>query len=238
MAGEPELLSGDEPLEEHVRRHRYDRTIMLADGVFAIAITLLALELRPPEHWDGDLSHLLAATWRSLFAYIFGFAIVGAFWVAHRGLFARIRRVDGPLTFLALLQLCLIAMTPAVAALVGEAGPGKSLTVYFMLIVGLGGCQALIWAYAAFVGDLVDSGVDGRERRLTQLRLAVPPLLFLALLAAQLAGRYEGAALPIAIAALAALAFVRRLGRRAPPPPPDPLGDEGRPQGEAPLKLE
>jgi uncharacterized membrane protein len=227
MAGEPELLSGDEPLEEHVRRHAYDRTIMLADGVFAIAITLLALELRPPDHWDGDLAHLLDATWRSLFAYLFGFAIVGAFWVAHRGLFARIRRVDGPLTFLALVQLCLIALTPAVAALVGKAGPGKSLTVYFMLIVAIGGNQALLWAYAAFVGNLVDAGMDARERRLMQVQLVLPPLLFLALLAAKLAGRYENAAVPIALAAIAALAFVRRLRRRAAAgapaaPPEDP----------------
>jgi uncharacterized membrane protein len=221
MAGEPELLSGDEPLAEHIARHRYDRTIMLADGVFAIAITLLALELRPPDHWDGELAHLLAAIWRSLFAYLFGFAIVGAFWVAHRGLFARIRRVDGPLTFLALVQLCLIAMTPAVAALVGKAGPGKSLTVYFMLIVALGGCQALLWAHAAFVGNLVDVGVDARERRLMLTQLALPPLLFLALLVAQLAGRYESAALPIVIVAIAALAFVRRLRRKAAAAPPE-----------------
>jgi uncharacterized membrane protein len=213
MAGEPELLSGDEPLAEHIRRHAYDRTIMLADGVFAIAITLLALELRPPEHWDGELAHLLAAIGRPLFAYLFGFAIVGAFWVAHRGLFARIRRVDGPLTFLGLLQLCLIAMTPAVAALVGKAGPGKSLTVYFMLIVAIGGCQALLWAYAAFIGNLVDTGLDPRERRLMLIRLATPVLMFLALLLAQLAGFYQSAALPIVVAALAALALIRRLRR-------------------------
>ena len=123
--------------------------------------------------------------------------------------------MDGPLTFLALLQLCLIAMTPAVAALVGEAGPGKSLTVYFMLIVALGGCQALLWAYAAFVGHLVDSGVGARERRLMLLQLAVPPLLFLALLVAQLAGLYENAAVPIAFAGIAALAMVRRVRRKA-----------------------
>lgn len=214
MAGEPELLSGDEPLEEHVRRHAYDRTIMLADGVFAIAITLLALELRPPEHWDGQLAHLLAAISRPLFAYLFGFAIVGGFWVAHRRLFARIRRVDGPLTFLALLQLCLIAMAPAVAALVGEAGPGKSLTVYFILIVALSGSQALLWTYAAFVGGLVDESLDLRERRLILARLAVPAVLFLALLLAQLAGLYDSAVLPIVVAALATLALVRRLRAR------------------------
>jgi TMEM175 potassium channel family protein len=214
MAGEPELLSGDEPLAEHVRRHAYDRTIMLADGVFAIAITLLALELRPPEHWDGEIPHLFAAIWRSLFAYLFGFAIVGAFWVAHRGLFARIRRVDGPLTFLALLQLCLIAITPAMAALVGEAGPGKSLTVYFGLIVAIAVCQTLLWAHAAFVGDLADSTLDLRERRLVLLRLIIPALIFVALLLAQLAGVYESAALPIAVVGLGCLAVFRRLRAR------------------------
>jgi uncharacterized membrane protein len=228
MAGEPELLSGAEPLDEHIRRHRYDRTIMLADGVFAIAITLLALELRPPEHWDGDLSHLLAATWRSLFAYLFGFAIVGAFWVGHRGLFARIRAVDGPLTLIALVQLCLVAITPAVAALVAQAGPARSLKVYFMLIVALGGAQALLWAYAAFVGGLADPGIGRRERNLMQLQLAVPPALFLALLAAELAGRYETAALPVVLAAVAAMAFVRRLRRRA----ADPPGESERPAEE------
>ncbi|MEO7826281.1 MAG: TMEM175 family protein [Allosphingosinicella sp.] len=215
MAGEPELLSGDEPLEEHIRRHRYDRTIMLADGVFAIAITLLALELRPPAHWDGDLSHLLAATWRSLFAYVFGFAIVGAFWVGHRSLFAMIRRVDGPLTFLVLVQLCLIALTPAVAALVGQAGPNRSLKVYFMLIVALGGCQALLWAYAAFVGDLADESLGRSERLQTQLRLSVPPAIFLALLAFELAGGHASTPLPLVFAGLAVAAVTRVLRRRA-----------------------
>jgi uncharacterized membrane protein len=224
MAGEPELLSGDEPLAEHVRRHAYDRTIMLADGVFAIAITLLALELRPPDHWDGELAHLLAAIWRSLFSYLFGFGIVGAFWVAHRALFARIRRVDGPSTFLALLQLCLIAMTPAVAALVGKAGPGKSLTVYFILVVALGGCQTLLWSYAAFAGGLVDASLDRRERLLILARLALPAALFASLLLAQLAGLYESASIPIVIAGLAALAALRRLrGRKA---APGPTGEE------------
>jgi uncharacterized membrane protein len=221
MAGEPELLSGDEPLEEHIRRHRYDRTIMLSDGVFAIAITLLALELKPPEHWDGDLAHLMAAIWRSLFAYLFGFAIVGAFWVGHRSLFARIRRVDGPLTFLVLLQLCMVTLTPPVAALVGEAGPGKSLRVYFMLIVALGGCQALLWVHAAFVGRLVDESLDERARRLIQLRLTVPPILFLALLGAELAMGYNGSMAPFAATAAATIVIMRLLHRRVARPAAD-----------------
>jgi uncharacterized membrane protein len=210
MAGELEQLSGDEPLAEHLRRHAYDRTIMLSDGVFAIAITLLALELRPPEHWDGDLGHLLLATWRSLFAYVFGFTIVGVYWFAHRTLFARIRRVDVPLTVLALVQLCLVAITPAVAALVGHAGPPKAMKVYFLLIAAIGTVQALLWAYAAFVGRLTDPRLTAGEARLIQIQLAVPPLMFMAVFAAAVLGGYDAAVLPVIILGIAAMSLVRR----------------------------
>jgi uncharacterized membrane protein len=215
MAGELEELSRDEPLAEHVRRHAYDRTIMLSDGVFAIAITLLALELRPPEHWDGDLGHLLLATWRSLFAYVFGFAIVGVYWFAHRTLFARIRRVDGPLTVLSLVQLCLVAITPPVAALVGEAGPGKAIKVYFLLIAAIGAVQALLWAYAAFAAHLTDPRLPTGETRLIQIQLAVPPLMFVALFAAEMMGSYESALLPVGIAGIAIMSLIRRRLRAA-----------------------
>jgi uncharacterized membrane protein len=191
------MIVEDEPLVEHIARHDYDRLIMLSDGVFAIAITLLALELKPPPHWDGDLSHLVEATWRSLFAYLFGFAIVGGFWVAHRTLFARIRRVDGRFTLLALVQLCLVAATPAVANLVAMSGPGKATKVYFMLIAAIGLLQSLLWAYAAFVARLADEGIDGRTRRLMQMRFALLPAIALALLIENLAGHPDTAA-PIA----------------------------------------
>jgi uncharacterized membrane protein len=214
VAGEPELLSGNEPLAEHIARHAYDRLIMLCDGVFAIAITLLALELRPPQAWDGDLSHLVAAMGRPLFAYLFGFAVVGAFWIAHRALFARIRRVSGPFTLLALLQLCLIAATPAVAQLVATAGPAKAIKVYFMLIVALGTVQALLWAYAAFVGGLADQSLSGAQKRLLLLQLSIPPAMFLALLIANLAGAYDNAALPVVILGVVAVALLRRRTRK------------------------
>ncbi len=45
MAGEPETLDTDEPLERRRHRHWFDRLIMLSDGVFSIAITLVAFDL-------------------------------------------------------------------------------------------------------------------------------------------------------------------------------------------------
>ncbi|MEO8813045.1 MAG: hypothetical protein ABI376_09065 [Caulobacteraceae bacterium] len=58
MAGEPESLDIDEALERRRRRHWFDRLIMLCEGVFAIAITLMAFDLRGPAAWDGRTASL------------------------------------------------------------------------------------------------------------------------------------------------------------------------------------
>jgi uncharacterized membrane protein len=95
VAGEPETLDSDEPLARKIHRHNYDRLLMLSDGVFAIAITLLVLDLRPPQQWSGSLLDLVRNSWRALFGYVFGFAAVAGFWTAHRALFARSGMLTG-----------------------------------------------------------------------------------------------------------------------------------------------
>jgi hypothetical protein len=127
---EIETLTVDEPLEERVKRHNFDRLLMLSDGVFAIALTLIALELRPPEHWEGGVNALVVQMWRPLFAYSAGFLIIGGFWAVHRRLFARLRTVDPFATLLSLLLLFLIAGVPAVAMLIADHGPSRSMLVY------------------------------------------------------------------------------------------------------------
>ncbi|MEA3002227.1 MAG: potassium channel family protein, partial [Sphingomonadales bacterium] len=109
---EPESLATIEGVDEHVRRHSYDRLIMLSDGIFAIATTLAALDVRIPAHGGGLLA-TLAAGRRSLLVYFLSFAIAGIFWISNRNLFARLRKVDLPFTMLTLAMLCLIALIPA-----------------------------------------------------------------------------------------------------------------------------
>src|SRR3954463_11563689 len=96
-----ESLATIEGLDEHVRRHSYDRLIMLSDGIFAIATTLAALDVRIPAHGPG-LAAMLVAGRRSLLVYALSFAVAGIFWINHRNLFARLRKVDLVLTMLTL----------------------------------------------------------------------------------------------------------------------------------------
>ena len=63
------------------------------------------------------------------------------------------------------------------AALVAEFGPAKALRAYLLLIATIGAVQALLWAYAAFPGRLVDDTIDRRERFLVLVRYLIAPVL-------------------------------------------------------------
>ena len=85
-----------------------NRLEAFSDGVFAIAITLLVLEIKvpPPSTALGaELLHL----WPSYLAYAVSFLAIGAIWINHRAMFKHIVRVDGMLLLLNFLHLMLIA---------------------------------------------------------------------------------------------------------------------------------
>lgn len=214
MAGEPETLDSDEPLDRKVRRHNYDRLLMLSDGVFAIAITLLVLDVRPPQHWNGDLVELVKQSWRPLFGYVFGFLAVGGFWVAHRGMFARIRHIDGPATGLSLALLLLVGLVPAAAALVSEHGPTKGIPAYLLLVAAIAAVQTALWTYAAFIGGLVDQAFPIGDRLIRTVVLLIPFVIFLALFLLGMKSLSTWALLPLFLVGISARLLRRKLAVR------------------------
>jgi uncharacterized membrane protein len=211
MAGEPETLDSDEPLVRKVRRHNYDRLLMLSDGVFAIAITLLVLDVRPPQQWNGDLVELVRQAWRALFGYVFGFLAVGGFWVAHRGMFARIRHIDGPATVLSLALLLFVGLVPAAAALVSEHGPTKGIPAYLLLVATIAAVQATLWIYAAFVGDLVDEALPARDRHIRTVILLIPFVIFILLFVMGMEMLSTWGVVPLVLVAIGARLLRRKL---------------------------
>jgi hypothetical protein len=87
---------GDEQARALVERlHDPARVLALSDGVFAIIITLLVLEVHVPELTQGQsLNEALAEVRPSLIAFVISFVLAGMYWVGHRDLFALIRRTD------------------------------------------------------------------------------------------------------------------------------------------------
>jgi uncharacterized membrane protein len=179
---EPESLAQIEALDEHLRRHSYDRLLMLSDGIFAIAITLAALNVRIPAH-AARLGDLLAGSARSLVAYGLSFLIAGIFWASHRNLFARLRRVDGPLTVLTLAMLSLISLIPAtISGLYVERVDEAGFHLYGLTMFTCGLVNLSMWAYAAARPGLMIDGVSKRDRWIRVGYTAAFPVLFLPVL--------------------------------------------------------
>src|SRR5262245_30065213 len=80
--------------EEGFRRTDTSRVAAFSDGVFAIAITILALEMRTPEHPAGGLFTALLHQWPVYLGYVTSFAYIGVIWLNHHQAFTRIRTVD------------------------------------------------------------------------------------------------------------------------------------------------
>lgn len=88
-----------------------------SDGVFAIAITLLILDLHVPPPASGHLWSALARQWPTYIAFLISFAFIGIMWVNHHRLFNHIRRTDNALMFLNLLLLLGVTFVPFPTAL-------------------------------------------------------------------------------------------------------------------------
>jgi TMEM175 potassium channel family protein len=98
----------DEAAEEGI-----GRILALSDGVFAIAITLLILEISIPAVTDdGGLTKALLGLWPQYLAYVLSFLVIARFWVTHHVAFRPIGRYDAVLVWLNLLLLMFVAFLP------------------------------------------------------------------------------------------------------------------------------
>lgn len=146
-----------------------------SDGVFAIAITLLVLELEVPDAPSGSLSHALAAEWPSYLAYLISFATIGAAWIAHQAITEHVERADAGFLRLNLLVLLAISFVPfptkVVAARIHEeAAERVAVSLYGAVLLASALLMAVLWRYArrrALVReDVDDATVDALSRRL------------------------------------------------------------------------
>lgn len=182
LAGDLDTLDADEPLDRRRRRHWYDRLMMLSDGVFAIAITIMAAEIRLPADLAGDWSGLWSQLAWQLDAYAVSALVIAIFWLAHRRFMAMILTADAPLTVINLLALALIALVPAATRLISIAGGHPAAkAIYGGLVVAIGLCLAALWGYASFVARLVSAEVSRRLRWFFLILILVTPPWFLLL---------------------------------------------------------
>ncbi|MDT3727107.1 TMEM175 family protein [Streptomyces sp. DSM 41972] len=123
----------------------------LSDGVFAIAITLLVLDIHVPQGLDSDGFHqALGDVVPNLGAYAISFAVLAGFWRDHRAIFHRVRLVDADVIGLTVLGLGLAALLPFPTALVSEYGDeSTSVVIYSVAVASLGAVHLALAAVVA-----------------------------------------------------------------------------------------
>jgi uncharacterized membrane protein len=125
------------------------RVEAFSDGVFAIAITLLVLDLKVSG--EGSLLHQLLHAWPRYFAYVVSFLTIGIMWMNHHTILGHVKRVDRPLLVLNLLLLMGIVAIPFPTTLVAEHltdADGKVATVtYGLVMIAISAGFAALWVY-------------------------------------------------------------------------------------------
>lgn len=172
-----------EAQEAHQENLGLERLVFFSDAVIAIAITLLALEIRLPalgeELSNAQLLQSLLALWPRYLGYLISFLVIGEFWLGHHRKFRFIVRYDRSLLLLNLLFLMLIAFIPFPTVVLSEYG-NRTATIFYALTITVAGLLLLaVWSYAAQHNRLLDPDFAPAQRRHEWQRSLVVPLIFL-----------------------------------------------------------
>ena len=150
-----------------------------SDGVFAIAITLLVLELHVPEVEPGErLWPALVKEWPQFGAYLTSFAILGIMWVNHHSMFRQIQRADRGLMFLNLFLLLWTALLPFPTNLFAEylrddtIDANVAAAVYSANLTLAAVAFSLIW-WHVLRNHLVDHDMTPSQQRASVLRYSI-----------------------------------------------------------------
>jgi uncharacterized membrane protein len=182
------------------------RLIAFSDGVFAIAITLLVLGIRPPTNTQ-HLASSLAILWPSYVAYFVSFLLIGQIWANHHAMFDHISTADRTLFLLNTFLLMDAAFLPFVTTILARAfhqGHGQRVAVVFYGAVCVFGTLIfnVIWEYVRREHRLLGPTIDRSTALTVSRRFRLGPILYLA-------GTLMGSLIPVAgVAVFTALIFL------------------------------
>ena len=189
-----------------------------SDAVFAIAITLLALEIRLPElrHHasDADILAALGSLGRILFSFVFSFVLIGVQWVRHHALFRLIRKHDPKLVALNLFGLMMVTLVPLPTVLYGnQISSTVAIAVFYGFHATASAVWAILWIYASSGNRLIAPELSRDMVHYVTLMQCVPPLAMLGGLIAVLIGGPQVAAIGLVAALLLVKLLMARVER-------------------------
>jgi uncharacterized membrane protein len=168
--------------DESDRGIAFERLVFFSDAVFAIAITLLIIEVRLPVLPDSATADQLLDALRSaipsVFAYALSFATIGLYWISHWRRYRFIARVDERVVGLNLVLLGFVAFIPFPTSVIGEHGDLVPAVVLYALAQAAAGIAGTLTWIDVWRRGLTVPGLSDIEARLTALRgFAIPVVM-------------------------------------------------------------
>jgi uncharacterized membrane protein len=163
------------------------RTEAFSDGVFAIAITLLVLDLKVPPPVDASdpsgFAARLLAEWPGYVGYLLSFAMIGIMWANHHNIFRYVRRTDNTFVLLNVFLLLCVSFVPfptAVLAryLVVPHDRAAATAFYAGTLTMNGVAYNLLWRYAAHRNRLLDPAAKPEVVRRITRQFLVGPIMY------------------------------------------------------------
>jgi len=151
----------------------------LSDGVFAIVLTLLVLDIRVPESvLVDDLSTGLSVLAPKVLVYLISFVVIGGAWGAHQRMLGQIKRGDGMLVWFNLFSLLFVSLVPASAALLGQSPKALfPISVFAADVIMIQLSALWLWRHASRHG-LTNSALDERVVAAIGRRLSFSAIIF------------------------------------------------------------
>ncbi len=136
-------------LFENRKQFQLERMILFSDAVFAIAITLLVIEIKVPElHSSDGMGKILREKGGDFFGLLLSFAVIGQFWTTHHRLFGYVNNYDSGLLWLNLHMLFWIILVPFCSAMNAHYGSMDSVWTFYsfnMFMIGIS--IYFLWVY-------------------------------------------------------------------------------------------
>lgn len=175
-------MMASEPDPVRARRGDPERVVAFTDGVFAIIITILVLEIGVPSNLsDQSLRQAIEEIGPTLVAWVISFLLTGMYWVWHRDLFNQVRIVNRDLIWLNLLFLLPTALIPFAAAVLGEYHDEPlALHLYGAVLIAVSLMRMLMYWYVANRPSLMWEPKPARNRRIGLLLGASTIAVYLA----------------------------------------------------------
>lgn len=175
---------GHQDIFEDRKQFQIERIILFSDAVFAIAITLLVIEIKVPELKEpvaySELIHSLWEKLRDILAYLLSFAVIGQFWSNHHRIFRYVNNYDGGLIWLNLLMLFFIALMPFTTFLNMRYGNFSIIWFYYslnMFFIALS--MVFLWMYLQKKPSFCTIAHDKALLSHYKLRALVTTIIFL-----------------------------------------------------------